>query len=201
MFYPFRLLKNDFGFCDVDGQTAEIILENGYLSKLFDWFTRYYIGLCYILKMSLSLFNRCRKEFSRVFAKPGQWKDYALYALTILFFFAMRKEINLWLQQLMEKFLTPIALCLTDNDFLRWSLVFVIVAFTIYACEKKSRDYYRSISGILLIIAVVLVLVSSGEYWEYVRIAGSFTFLHLMLLALVAVLVAIFYSPRSRHLV
>lgn len=149
----------------------------------------------------MKLSNRGRKEFSNFFAKAGQWRDYALYAMIILFFFAMRKDINLWLQRLMGNRLTSIALYLTGNDFLRWLLVLVIVVFTIYSCVKKARDYYRSISGMLLIIAVALVLASSGEYWEYVEIAGPFTFLHLMLLALVAVLVAMFYSPRSRHLI
>lgn len=146
--------------------------------------------------MCLSIIHRFRQWYSCIFPKLGKWWDYALYVLAILTFWAMCKDINFWLQKRAGNWLTALASYLAENDFLCWLLVMAIVAYTVYVCFKKARDQYRSASELLLTIAVILVLAASSGYWEYVRIAGPISFLHLIILALTAVGCTNLYIPE-----
>lgn len=92
--------------------------------------------------------------------------------------------------------MTALASYLAENDFLCWLLVMAIVAYTVYVCFNKARDQYRSASELLLTIAVILVLAASSGYWEYARIAGPISFLHLIILALTAVGCTNLYIPE-----
>lgn len=146
--------------------------------------------------MRLSIIHRFCQWYSCIFPKPGKWWDYALYVFAILTFWAMCKDINFWLQKRAGNWLTALASYLAENDFLCWLLVMAIVAYTVYVCFKKARDQYRSASELLLTIAIILVLAASSGYWEYARIAGPISFLHLIILALTAVGCTNLYIPE-----
>lgn len=138
-----------------------------------------------------SIYKDIKRFFSAYFVKPGKWWDYLLYILAILTFLSVKKDLNLWLIRTIGDNLTIFFIYISGNHFLLWILVIAYAIGVAYVCSRAIKDYYRSISHLLLISFALIALMISKSYWEYVAICWKITIFHLLLFGLAAIAVSI----------
>lgn len=137
---------------------------------------------------------------SFLFSTREQRVDCILFALLLSALWVARPSVNVWLTEVIGGMLSGVAMFLESYPWLKYCLGILIVLLTVLFVLRHVSDRYRSRQSLMAVLLAANVLVAGASYWDYLTLIGPFTFLHLLLICLVAIFVSVcVYVRRESH--